>query len=141
MCRFPQAPNSGWIFTGWSDGNTQNPRTITVPSGGATYTANFSQQTAVITVQASPSSGGTVSGSGSYTSGSAVTATGTPNSCYSFVNWTQNGAVVSTSAGYSFTASASETLVANFNQINYAITTGASIGGTASGGGSKACGR
>ena len=35
----------GWTFLGWSDGNTANPRTITVPAGGATYTANFSQQT------------------------------------------------------------------------------------------------
>jgi len=33
--------NPGWIFAGWNDGNTQNPRPITVPSGGATYTANF----------------------------------------------------------------------------------------------------
>src|SRR5262249_51361943 len=34
-------PAQCFIFTGWSDGNTENPRTITVPSRGATYTANF----------------------------------------------------------------------------------------------------
>jgi len=34
-------PNSGWTFTGWSDGNTQNPRTIVVSQGGATYAARF----------------------------------------------------------------------------------------------------
>jgi uncharacterized repeat protein (TIGR02543 family) len=34
-------PYSGFQFTGWNDGNTQNPRTVTVPSGGASYTANF----------------------------------------------------------------------------------------------------
>ena len=39
-------PYSGWKFANWNDGNTQNPRTITVPSGGAAYTANF-QGTAV----------------------------------------------------------------------------------------------
>ena len=33
-------PNSGYHFTQWQDGNTQNPRTITV-SGNATYTAYF----------------------------------------------------------------------------------------------------
>ena len=33
--------NRGWTFTGWSDGNSQNPRTITVPSGGKSYTAEF----------------------------------------------------------------------------------------------------
>ena len=35
------APNPGWGFTGWQDGNTQNPRVITVPSTNVTYTANF----------------------------------------------------------------------------------------------------
>ena len=33
--------NRSWTFTGWTGGNTQNPRTVTVPAGGATYTANF----------------------------------------------------------------------------------------------------
>jgi hypothetical protein len=37
-------PNSGWTFTGWNDGNTQNPRTITVPPGGGTYTANLVEE-------------------------------------------------------------------------------------------------
>ena len=35
--------SNGWVFTGWSDGNSQNPRTITVPSGGASFTADFAQ--------------------------------------------------------------------------------------------------
>ena len=35
--------SSGWMFTGWSDGGSQT-HNITVPAGGATYTANFSQQ-------------------------------------------------------------------------------------------------
>lgn len=35
--------NEGWEFTGWSDGNTDNPRTITV-TGTATYTAVFEEK-------------------------------------------------------------------------------------------------
>ncbi len=35
-------PYFGYTFTGWSDSNTQNPRTITVGSTAATYTAQFS---------------------------------------------------------------------------------------------------
>jgi hypothetical protein len=31
----------GWIFTGWSDGATENPRTVAVQLGGTTYTAEF----------------------------------------------------------------------------------------------------
>lgn len=35
-------PKDGYTFTGWSDGNIDNPRTITV-NGNATYVAQFSQ--------------------------------------------------------------------------------------------------
>jgi uncharacterized repeat protein (TIGR02543 family) len=34
-------PTNGWTFVGWSDGNTQTNRTITVSSTNTTYTANF----------------------------------------------------------------------------------------------------
>jgi len=33
--------NSGWTFSSWSDGSTQNPYTITVPTSNITYTAFF----------------------------------------------------------------------------------------------------
>jgi uncharacterized repeat protein (TIGR02543 family) len=39
-------PASGWMFIGWSDTNTLNPRSIVVPELGATYTAYFAQQPA-----------------------------------------------------------------------------------------------
>ena len=35
-------PAAGGMFTGWSDGDTDNPRIVT-PAAGATYTANFSK--------------------------------------------------------------------------------------------------
>ena len=34
--------NSGWVFTGWSDGKVANPRPLTVAAGFNTYYANFS---------------------------------------------------------------------------------------------------
>lgn len=42
-------PKDGYAFTGWSDGNTDNPRTITV-NGNATYVAQFSQSAYTIYV-------------------------------------------------------------------------------------------
>jgi hypothetical protein len=33
--------SDGWAFTGWNDGTTNNPYTITVPTTNITYTANF----------------------------------------------------------------------------------------------------
>ncbi len=44
-------PNPGYHFVQWQDGNTQNPRTITV-TGDATYTATFAPDAAPATVTA-----------------------------------------------------------------------------------------
>ncbi len=59
-------------------------------------------------------SAGTTSGSGSYAWGASATVTATPAQDYVFVNWTEGGAQVSTSANYSFTVQGSRDLVANF---------------------------
>jgi hypothetical protein len=68
-----------------------------------------------LSVTASPATYGTVSGGGTFTEGSSRTVTATPNSSHTFVNWTQNGKVVSTSASYTFTMpSANTTLTAHF---------------------------
>jgi hypothetical protein len=68
-----------------------------------------------LSVTASPTADGTVSGAGTFSEGSSVTVTATPNGSHAFVNWTQNTKVVSTSASYTFTMpSASTTLTAHF---------------------------
>ena len=69
-----------------------------------------------ITAIANPPQGGTVSGTGSYASNTTCTLTATPNSGYYFLNWTENGAVVSYDNPYSFTANGDRNLVANFAQ-------------------------
>ena len=79
--------------------------TVSVTTATDTYT---------ITTSASPAAGGTTSGGGSYARDTTVTVTATPNSGYSFVSWMENGTVVSTSAGYTFTAVGNRNLVANF---------------------------
>jgi hypothetical protein len=68
-----------------------------------------------LSVTASPTADGTVSGAGTFAEGSSHTVTATPSGTHSFVNWTQNAKVVSTSASYTFTMpSASTTLTAHF---------------------------
>jgi hypothetical protein len=50
------------------------------------------------------------------TQATSATVTATPTGIHSFVNWTQNAKVVSTSASYTFTMpSANATLVADFH--------------------------
>jgi Divergent InlB B-repeat domain len=69
-----------------------------------------------LAVSASPSADGTVSGGGEVAEGSPTTVTAAANSGHSFVHWTENGKVVSTSPGYTFTMpSANVTLVADFH--------------------------
>jgi Divergent InlB B-repeat domain len=67
-----------------------------------------------IKVSTSPSADGTVSGGGTFVSGTSQTVTATPNSGHSFVHWTKGGSVVSTSESYTFTLTANVTLVADF---------------------------
>ena len=67
-----------------------------------------------ITATANPTEGGTVFGSGNYAFGATCTLTATPNAGYYFLNWTEDGTVVSYDASYSFTVESHRDLVANF---------------------------
>ena len=67
-----------------------------------------------ITASANPTEGGSVSGGGTYQSGSTCTLTATANTGYNFTNWTKNGTVVSNNPTYSFTVTEDVDLVANF---------------------------
>ena len=62
----------------------------------------------------SPVAAGTTTGDGVYTNGMTATVTASANTGYGFLNWTENGVVVSTSASYSFTNIINQSLVANF---------------------------
>lgn len=79
-------PNTGYKFKQWSDGNTQNPRSVTV-TANATYTAQFEKVTVTISANASPSEGGTITGMGTYAYGDSYTLAAVPNEGYKFVRW------------------------------------------------------
>ena len=127
--------NSGYTFSQWQDGNTDNPRTITVTQN-ATYTATFTQDTYVITVYASPSNGGTVTGGGAYHYGETVTLTATPASNFEFQGWddgvSDNPRQITVTGNASYTAIFSEA-----GAVYYTITTNVNPegAGTVTGGG------
>jgi hypothetical protein len=79
-----------------------------------TLVANF-VPAYTITTAASPSYAGSTSGGGTFNSGSTVTVTATPNAGFIFASWTESGTPVSTSATYSFAATANRALVGNFD--------------------------
>lgn len=123
--------------TGWKnveDGSSMNGTTYTTPEttldkNGWTYrcvvtgsyeVVNSSEATltvnsAQVEITVSPQGDGTVSGGGTFTYGNSVTVTATANAeTAHFTGWQENGQTVSTDASYTFTATASRTLVAVF---------------------------
>ncbi len=142
-------PNSGYTFVNWTEGGTpvSTSQSYTFnATANRTLVANFSQTTQnfTVTVKATPKTGGTVSGGGTFASGSSVTVVAHPNSGFTFVNWTLNGVAVSTSASYTFPISANLALVANFSATQSGFTISVSAtpakGGTVSGGGTFSAG-
>ena len=82
-----------------------------------------------VTLNVNDETMGTVTGAGRYVEGASVTITAAYNAGYTFVNWTQNGEVVSTNATYTFTMPASAvTYVANFEALSAAYL---NVGGAA----------
>ena len=137
--------NSGYTFKNWAENGTKvstNASYQFTVNKNRTLVANFEKNvnSYTITTSSNPAAGGTTSGDGSYEEGKSVTITATANSGYTFKNWTENGAQVSTSASYQFTVNKNRTLVANFekNVNSYTITTSSNpaAGGSTSGGGS-----
>ena len=128
-------PNPNFEFAIWNDGNSDNPREVTVTSD-TSFIANFREISAVyysVTVYANPENAGVVTGTGEYEEGSEILLEATPNPGYSFSHWqddnTDNPRTITVVADSSFTA--------YFAQDNYTIEVYAepSEGGTVSGGG------
>ena len=123
------ATNQGVI---WSSSNNSvaavSNGVVTAVSGGSaiitatTSEGGFSASCAVqvnnvmrdISAWAMPANAGVITGSGSFPQGSTHTVTAAANAGYTFVNWLENGAVVSTNASYTFTITGNRTLVAVF---------------------------
>ena len=116
--------NTGYTFINWTEGNevvsTNATYTFTV-TGDRTLVANFSLNSYAISAVASPTAGGSVTGADTYNYGATATLTATPNTGYSFVNWTQGGVEVSTNPSYSFTVTEAADFVANFSLNSYQI--------------------
>ena len=123
--------NTNYHFKKWSDGSTQNPRTLENITKDSTITAEFEQDTKTfeITATAEPAEGGSVNGAGTYNENTTATLKATANEGYKFVGWEENGNVESTDAEYSFTVKSNRTLVARFEKITYTLTYTAGDGG------------
>ena len=100
-------PNYGYHFTQWNDGDTTNPRVVTL-LGDTSFTASFAPNSYQLAVVSGDTVKGKVSGGGSYTYLSQVKVAAVPNNgCY-FIQWndgdTTNPRAVTLTQDTSFTA-------------------------------------
>lgn len=114
-------PAEGYEFDKWSDGGGRT-HSVVFTSDGQSLTAYFrkiqvTQYT--LSLLADPSSGGIVSGSGSYDAGTKVTVSATPNNGYRFIRWSDKG-----NQSHTVTMDGNKTLTAYFEK---AVITGDEI--------------
>ena len=121
-CTVTATPNTNYTFTNWTENGTvvsSNASYNFIVTGNRTLVAHFTYvpPTYIVSVSANPNNGGNVSGGGTYTEGQTCTVTATPNTNYTFTNWTENGTVVSSNASYNFIVTGNRTLVAHFTYV------------------------
>lgn len=98
--------DSGGVIPESDENDNDYTKTVSVLARNPTYT---------LTLSAAPAAGGMVTGSGTLAAGNSQTVAAVASSGYTFVNWTENGTVVSSFANYTFAVNSNRTLVANFN--------------------------
>ena len=117
-CTITAAANDGFTFVNWTEnGNvitTDTTYTFTV-TRDRVFVANFAAiPTYTVVVVANPVNGGYVTGGGTYMEGQSCTVMAMAYNEYVFLNWTENGVVVSEESSYTFSVTANHELVANF---------------------------
>lgn len=142
-------PLPGYTFVNWTENGSvvslspmSRPNGMNAPSGATEVSASSSYQFTMgsvnrtitanfavvvlgnfgINLSSSPAAGGTTLGGGTYVENSVNTVTATPNTGYTFVNWTDNGVEVSNTSNYTFTLLGNRSLVANFLINSYTLT-------------------
>ena len=108
-------PNSGYIFSSWTGTSCSGTASHTITmSANRTCTANFTASY-TLTLIASPSNYGSVSGSGTYSSGATATMTATPITYYTVI-WTGSTGCDGV-ASHTITMNGNKTCTANFQAI------------------------
>ena len=121
-CTLIATPNPNYDFVNWTEGGnvvSTNASYSFIVNGNRTLVAHFESQVYTISVSANPSNAGTVYGGGDYSAGITCHLIAVPNNNYLFLNWTENGEVVSTDATYTFMVRNDRSLIANFYSFDF----------------------
>ena len=127
-CHLSATANTGYRFFNWTENGvhvTSVPNLSFTVTSNRNLVAHFDLEDYFITATANPTEGGTITGDGAYHYNQSCTLTATANEGYDFINWTENGNVVSNDAAYTFTVTGNRALVANFELQTFEITASA----------------
>lgn len=96
-CTVHATANTGYSFIDWTESGSQVSNqadySFTV-TGNRNLVANFALQTYEITAETNPNDAGTIIGMGLYHYGEIATLSVEPLTHYSFLNWTENGDII-----------------------------------------------
>ena len=135
-------PDTGYSFAGWTgDGVTDHNQSTTSVNmtQNRMISAHFVLRQIhkfLLTVEASPISGGTITGAGEYNAGEIAQITASPNIGYSFTGWTGDGVSDSTQTSTTVDMSQDRTISASFTINSYNLSVLGGSGGSVSGNGS-----
>ena len=130
-------PDTGYSFSGWSGGGAVDPNassTTVDMSQDRNLSASFSLNSYDLTVLAG--SGGSVTGSGSFSHGTSPSISATPDTGYSFIGWSGEGTADPNASSTTVDMSQTRTLSASFSLNSYDLTVLAGSGGSVTGSGS-----
>lgn len=125
LCQLEAFPKPGYVFERWMEnGETVSTTSFYsfVVNENHDLKACFFRVPYEITLSAEPETGGIVEGGGIFYFGDMVTVRALTNPTYYFINWKENGEVVSTNQNFTFAVDGNHHFVATFAQDCYVVT-------------------
>ncbi|HOK76895.1 MAG TPA: CARDB domain-containing protein, partial [Verrucomicrobiota bacterium] len=110
-----------YVFINWTENGIEQSRNSTYTftlTRNRDLVANFVLESYQISVLNDPTTGGKVTGTGTYTYGSTCTLKATPNFGYEFRDWTENSSVIGTNSEITFTVTTNRTLTARYSEAH-----------------------
>lgn len=121
-CTVTAEANTGYYFVNWTENGLQVASNSTYEftvTAERNLVANFSRNE--YQVYAGAGEGGEVNGDGNYYYGDTCTLIATPDECYEFVGWFENGVLLSSEPEYSFVVEGNHNIMAQFQSIQYQL--------------------
>ena len=129
------SPSTGYHFVKWTDNGADagTATTYSIPiDGNHTVVAEFEKNSYTVTLEASAGGQATIE-KNTYLYEEVATVVATADTGYTFVNWVQDGQVVSSDPTYTFTVTADSTVKPVFSINSYTISLSSDENGSVEG--------